>query len=90
MSNYSITYLYAVAAEMNRPKRTAPQDLGPKGGKKLKVSTDAKDIVAFASIAIHGLPSAKRSSSAAKPPPPPAVEPIQELVRKNAGAVSRT
>ena len=31
---------------MNRPKMAAPQGLGPQGGKKLKVSTDAEDIAA--------------------------------------------
>ena len=62
----------------------------PQAGKKLKVSTDAEDIAAFASIAIPGLPSAKGTSSTANPPPPPAVEPVRGLVRKNAGAASRT
>ena len=74
---------------MNRPKRAAPQGLGPQEGKKLKVSTDAEDIAAFSSVVIHGLPLTRGASSTAAPPPPPA-EPIRERVRKNIEDASRT
>ena len=52
------------------------------------MSTDAKDIAAFASVVIPGLPSAKGASSTVAPSP--AAEPVRELVKKNAGDVSRT
>ena len=54
------------------------------------MSFEAEDIDAFASIAIPELPSARGASSVANPPPPPAIEPVKELVRNNAGAISRT
>ena len=77
---------------MNRPKRIAPQGLGPQVGKKLKVSTDAEDIAAFASVVIPGLPLTRGGSSTAPPPPPPSppAEQLRGRVRKNTEDVSRT
>ena len=75
---------------MNRPKKAAPQGLGPQAGKKLKVSTDAEDIAAFASVVIPGLPLTRGVSSTAAPPPSPPVEPLRERVRKNIEDASRT
>ena len=76
---------------MNRPKRVAPQGLAPQVGKKLKVSTDAEDIAAFASVVIPGLPLAVGASSTAAPPPPsPPVEQLRGRVRKNTEDVPRT
>ena len=76
---------------MNRPKRAAPQGPAPQVGKKLRVSTDAEDIAAFASVVIPGLPlTAGASSTAAPPPPSPPAEQLRGRVRKNTEDVPRT